>query len=145
MPDTTYTTLKTKILTKLQGISKIQEVTDNPKLSFSGYPAAVIIPSDQDSDYETTTENARTYTFIVSLFQETKDSGISAAIDTLYDLVDDILDNFDTDQQLSGISLPADYTMLAVRPVSGGWAQIDDHKLITVDLKIRCLISVDIS
>lgn len=145
MPDTCYTTLKNKIKTKLDGITKLQEVSDDPKLDFSGYPSAVIIPSDDDSDYETNQENLRIYSFDVNLFYEVQASGIGAALDALYDLADDVMDLFDKDQTLSGISLPADYTMIAVLPVSGGWGEIPDTKLITKVIKLKIKISVDIS
>ena len=145
MPDTCYTILKNKIKTKLDGITKLQEVSDDPKLDFSGYPSAVIIPSDDDSDYETNQENLRIYSFDVNLFYEVQASGIGAALDALYDLADDVMDLFDKDQTLSGISLPTDYTMIAVLPVSGGWGEIPDTKLITKVIKLKIKISVDIS
>lgn len=142
---TAFTTIKDFIEQKLNTITKIQEVYDEPRLDFNGYPAAVIIPSDLASDYETTTENVRTYGFICAIFHETQKTSISDALDTLYDLADDILDDFDTDQQLSGISLPSGYTIIAVNPVIAGWGQVIDKKLIELDLTIKVRISVDIS
>lgn len=145
MADTTYTVLKNKIKEKLQGISKIQEVYDEPRLEFSGYPAAIITPSEDESDYETTTENLRVYVFNIDLFYEIPSSGISSALDALYDLADDVMDAFDQDQTLSGISLPSRYTMVGIEPSSGAWSQVPDKKLLTKTVKLRIKISVDIS
>ena len=147
MPDTCYTILKNKIDTQLRTISKLQEVSDSPKLQFSGYPSAVIIPSEDSSDYETNQENLRIYAFNINLFYEIQnvDIGIGNAVDALYDLADDIMDLFDKDQTLTGISLPTGYTMIAVMPASGAWGEVPDTKLITKTISLKIKISVDIS
>ncbi len=145
MPDTCYTILKNKIKEKLEEITKLQEVSDIPKLEFSGYPSATIIPSGDDSDYETNQENLRIYAFDINLFYEVQSSGIGDALNALYDLADDVMDAFDQDQTLTGISLPSGYTMVAILPVSGGWGEIPDTKLITKIVKLKIKISVDIS
>ena len=147
MPQT-YTQLKDRLKTKLDGISKIQQVSGFPQLNFTGYPAAVVVPSDQDSDYETTTENERVYAFIISVFQETKKTGLETALDALYDLIDDISDSFDQDQQLTDdgtLSLASRYTIIAVEPVRGPWELLEDANLLKVDLMIRIRVSVDIT
>lgn len=148
----TYTLLKDRIETKLNNVSKIQEVWDEPRLRFDGYPAAVIIPSNQESDYETTSENERVYPFQVSLLQDIqatdRDSGIGTALDILYDLVDDVLDEFDKDPNLSNdgaLGLASGYTLITVDPVFAGWSQTEDEDLIQVDITIRIRISVDIT
>lgn len=143
----TYTELKDAIKEKLDEIDKIQEVSDTPKLKFAGYPAVTITPSEDESDYETDSENMRIYVFNVGVFYEVQGTDINTAVDSLYDLVDDILDAFDQDQQLAGtsIDLPARYTMIAVEPTSGAWGEIPDTKLITKLINLRIKISVDIS
>lgn len=151
MPQT-YTTLKDRIETKLNNVSKIQEVWDEPRQVFNGFPAAVIIPSDQESDYETTSENERVYAFIASLFQEIqatdRESGIGQALDTLYDLVDDVLDEFDKDPNLSSdgaLGLDSSYQLITVQPAFAGWSQTEDGKMLRVDITIRVRVSVDIT
>ena len=145
MADSTYTILKNKIKDKLEAINKIQEVKDEPGLKLSGYPGAIIYPSEDESDYETTTENLRIYVFVVDLFYEIQSGGLANAIDALYDLADDVMDAFDQDQILSGISLPTRYTMIGIEPTSGAWGQVPDTKLIAKTIKLRIKISVDIS
>ena len=58
---TTYATIRDKIKTKLEAITKIQEVNDYPKMKFSGFPSANILPANQESGYMTTIHNGRTY------------------------------------------------------------------------------------
>ena len=140
-----YTNFKTAINTKLATVSKIQYLTDDPTLdNVTGFPAAVVVPSDQESDYETTTENQRVYAFDIFLLYDAKGTTISNAIDALYDLVDDVLDLFDDDPRLTGtLTVPTGYTMLDIRPTSGGWGQITERNLITATVKVRALISYD--
>jgi len=141
---TTYTVIKDYIESKLNGIAKIQAVYDYPKLDFSEYPSAVIIPTTQTSIYQTMNDNERKYNFDVMIFYDVQNSGIETAIDAIDDLVDDVLDLFDTDEFLTGISLPAGYTMIAVEPTTGEFVQNDDKKIIgvTILVAVRVLINL---
>lgn len=145
MTDTAYTIIKDFIKTKLDAISKLQEVSDDPTQKFNGFPAATITPSNQESDYETSDENMRVYAFEVRAFQDIQEGGLSAALDALYDLSDDVLDAFDQDETFSGISLPTGYTMIAVRPANAGWEQDDDSNLLVLNIKLNVVVSVSIS
>jgi len=145
MPDSAYTTIKNKILAVLQTVTKIQEFYGYPNLQFDGYPAAVIVPSNQDSDYETNTDNERAYAFQLSIFQDIKEGGIENALNALYDLADDVLNAFDSDPTLSGISLPTGYTMIYVAPSISAWQQIDDKEVLFLNITIKVRVSVDIT
>src|SRR3990167_7935337 len=90
-----WATLRPQVKDVIDSVSGFQEVALSPKLKFSGYPAAYVLPSDNDGDYETTKENIRTYAFIVRIFYDTKDSGIETAIASLEGIVDSVLDAFD--------------------------------------------------
>lgn len=142
---TTYTTIKNQIKTILDGVSKIQQVKDDPSAKFSGYPAAVVIPSAQESDYETNDEYMRNYSFQVHLIQNIQEGGLSAALDALYDLADDVFDAFDADATIRALSLPTGYTAIAIEPVSAGWEENNEAKLIIVNIKIKVKVSVDVS
>ena len=56
-----FVNFKNAINTKLGTITQLKSVVSYPSKDFSGYPAAVVVPSDQDSIYETNKENQRTY------------------------------------------------------------------------------------
>ncbi len=145
MPDTAYTVIKNKIKETLDGINKIQVTKDDPSEKFDGYPAAVIIPSPQDSERESSNRNQRFYAFKVSLFQDVQSVGLPAAMDTLYDLVDDVLNAFDQDETFSGISLPTGFTMVAIEPAVSEWLEFDDGKLLGVEITLIVRVSVSLS
>ena len=143
-----FKALNAKIKTKLEGISKLHEVFADPLSEFTGYPAAYITPSDNTNDYETTAENLRIYTFLVRIFYA-KDSADNAAAlyDAMRDLVDDVLDAFDSDYMLSGVEndLDAKYTMLGLTAAPSAWVYLEQTNMLMAELRISARISVDIS
>ena len=142
--------LRPQIGTLLETLDTIQEVSNAPKIKFSGYPAAHVVPSDNESDYETTKENVRTYAFMVRLFYETKVTGVAEALGALEKIVDSVLDLFDQEDQKGaatrtvGVSLPARYTFLNIWAVPTGWGEVPGEELIMAQLSVRVRISVDI-
>jgi hypothetical protein len=145
-----WKTLRPQIATLLETLDTFQEVSNAPKIKFNGYPAAHIVPSDNESDYETTTENVRTYAFMVRVFYETKTTDIPDAYEALEDIVDDVLDLFDQEDQKGvstrtvGMSLPSRYTYLNIWAVPAGWGEVPGEELIMAQLSVRVRISVDI-
>lgn len=143
---TTYTTLRAQLLAKLQAISQIAEVEDEPKLEFTQFPGAIIIPSEGESDYETNQEHERTYAFEIILYETTKDQGIGEALTKLYDAVDYVMDAFAEDPQLlspAGMVMPTGKTYLWTNPVAAGWGDIPDKELLAATVKLSCRVSVD--
>lgn len=146
MANTPYRILKDKIITQLRTIAKIQDIYGYPKLDFTGYPAATIYPLDQhDASYDTTIDNKRHYIFVVSLYYEIPKSGAESALDALFDLVDDVMDLYDGDEFLSGISLPADYTMIGIYPAFARWGRVPDKEVLVADVQLRVMVTHDIS
>ena len=127
------------------------EVSGTPKLKFSGYPSAYVIPSDNTADYETNKENIRTYAFLIRMFHETKTSGVQEAIEALEDLTDDILDLFDkedlknSDSRTIGVSLPAGYTFINIFANPSSWGELTDDGLVFTQINVRVRVSIDIS
>jgi len=146
-----FTTLRPQIGTLLETLDTIQEVSNAPKIKFGGYPAAHIVPSDNEADYETTTENVRTYAFTVRIFYETKVTTTEDALSALEEVVDSVLDLFDQEDQKAaadrtvGIDLPARYTFLNIWAVPGLWGELPGEQLIMAELSVRVRISVDVS
>src|SRR3990167_5601265 len=122
-----FKTLRPQIATLLAALQSggsniFQEVATTPKLLFSGYPSAHVVPSDNESDYETTTENERSYGFLVRCFYETKNTTVALAMDYLEDVVDAVIDALDDEDlvqsgRIIGADLPANYTYLAISAV----------------------------
>lgn len=139
---TASTTIKEKLLAKLQAISKLQEVHDEPSLDFDGYPAAIILPGEVQSTFNDSNDHERTYIFDVGVYYPIDSVGVSAAVDAIYDVVDDVMDSFDQDATLTGISLPAGYSITYVNPVVTGWGELPDKKLVQVLIKLNVRVLV---
>lgn len=146
-----WSTLRGQIEDLLNDNANIQEVAGAPRIKFGGYPAAYVVPSDNEGDYESTSENIRTYAFLVRIFYETKDTGVADALDALEDIVDSVLDSFDEEDlkpattRKIGINLPSNYTFINIFATPSAWAELEGEALIMAELRLRIRISVDIS
>jgi len=145
MADTTYQILRDAIRDKLLTIANFQEVHRFPKLEFEGFPAVCVEPADMESDWETNTELERTYSFNLFIYYETKMSGNDTALDRLFNTIDEVLDAFDKDQTLTGISLPAGKDILTINPTPQGWEGLSDNEYIQSRVLLTIKISTDIS
>lgn len=145
-----FKTLRPQIGALLETLDKIQEVSNSPKIKFDGYPAAHIVPSDNEADYETTKENVRTYAFLVRIFFETKHGGIENAIEAMEEVVDEVLDLFDQEDQKGastrtvGIGLPSRYQFLNIWATPSSWGEVTGEELIMTQIPVRVRVSVDI-
>lgn len=134
----------------METLDKIQEVSNSPKIKFGGYPAAHIVPSDNEADYESTKENVRTYAFFIRIFFETKHGGIGNALDAMDEVVDEVLDLFDQEDQKGastrtvGLNLPSRYQFLNIWATPSAWGEVVGEELIMTQISIRVRVSVDI-
>lgn len=137
--------LRDKLKSKLERVSSIQEVHSFPTEEFGGFPAAVVASARMESEFETTTENKRTYIFTVYLFQELESQGANKARQIIEETADDVIEALDEDQLLSGIedSLPSQETMIIAFPVVP--EIIEGEKYIRAELEIRVIISFSIT
>lgn len=137
-----FISLKNKIKTVLQGINAIQEVHDYPTEDFSGYPAVVVRTDGNTSNYETTNENEELYTFTIyalqnldGVFSKTK------ARQIIEELCDTIRDKFDSDEFLSGLSLPSGRTMLGIRPTVSKIFEEENGKFCVAEIELAVRVS----
>jgi len=143
--------LRPEIKTLLDTISTLQEVSQTPKIKFNGYPAAHIVNSENSGDYETTSENIRTYAYVVRVFYETNQTTMENAILALEDVVDTVIDTFDKEDlkgsttRTIGIGLPEGYTFLNIFANPGKWGVLSEDQLIMAEITVKIRISVDIS
>jgi len=137
-----YQNIRDKLEAKLNAVSDINEVYDYPKMDFGGYPAAVIIPTEGESDWETNKDDQRAYVFDVLIYYEMNQATPNTALDRLMDVCDDVLDSFASDKQLSGISLPANKTIITVDPVFAGYETVPDKELLVARIKVKVIISI---
>lgn len=142
-----WQTLKEKIRDILEANSLIQEVHTYEIDRLKGYPAATIIPSGHDNEYSTTADNQRVYNFIISLYiQQSGQYGEKEIDDAMAELVDSVIDDFDKDFTLAGISVPTGYTMIRVEAVPSTWGYVERESFERVaNIEISCVVDVDIT
>lgn len=146
-----FNTLRSQISTLLGSVSGMQEFSGTPKLSFGGFPAGYVVPSDSSADYETTKENIRTYAFLARIFYETKDTGIASALDNLEAVVDTVLDTLDQEDlkaaasRTIGTNLPNGYTFINIYAHPSEWGEVTGEDLIYAEIRIQVRISRDVT
>lgn len=146
-----FAILRPQIKTLLDTIDTIQEVSGTPKVQFDGYPACYVIPSENESDYETTRENVRVYAFSVRVFYETRDTGVADALTSLESLVDTILDTFDKEDlkgsttRTIGTDLSSGYQFLNIFAHPTAWGEILDENLIMAEIVVKIRVSIDLT
>lgn len=140
-----------KLKSILDDNALLQEVFPYEIEKFEGDPACTITPSENESDYNTTEENVRIYAFNVRLFvnRTVAPAGKDVKSDAdrkLRNLVDSVLDDFDKNYTLTGISNPTGYTFinLFAVPSAFGYSGREDN-FRAAEILIKCRVSVDLS
>jgi hypothetical protein len=112
--DSNFTQLSSAIATVLQGVTNADgsaafqttNILQYPSFQFQGYPAVTVAPSDNRSDYATTTQNLRTYTYFIDIFYLIQNPNDTKAYQTAFTnmryLVDITLDALDNCDSLNG-------------------------------------------
>jgi len=140
-----WANIKSKVKSKLESIDSIQEVQDYPTEEFNGFPAAVIETVRNESDFETTNENRRSYVFNIYLLQEIESKGVKKAREIIEEVVDDVMEAFDEDQQLSGISLPSNEVMVISLPALSRIYTSEKGKYMVGEVELKIITSFSIS
>jgi len=140
-------TLKEQIKSKLDLIDNIQQVEDYPTIDFNGYPSAVVRSMGVDNDYETTCENLETYRFEIYLVIENSGDlyNLSKTRGAVEELFDEVRDNFDNDEFLSGLSLPSDRQLLGVLPALGEIHEVEEGKYVEAVIILNIRVSKQLS
>ena len=145
--------LKTKISAMLSANGLFQQVFTYEPEEFNGDPVAVIMPSVNESDYRTTTSNRRIYAFNLQLLVKLGDpKGTKRVDDTLTDLVDSVLDDFDkyytlgTGSPGSALVLPTGYTMVRVWALPSTWFYVQREATYRgAEIQLKVEMDVDVS
>lgn len=132
--------IKNAIMTQLSAMgstadgTKLVTVKDNTRGTFQGYPAAEILPSRQQNDVETNVQQLRTpeYAVLLHIPMEDTPESESLAYDTMYDLVDLIMDTFDTASFDLGVGTLLFETTLA------------DYQVATLKNGVTLLVRIDL-
>ena len=139
-----FENIRNKVKDKLKTISSIQEVQDFPTDEFGGFPAAMVTSTRLEADFQTTIENKRTYVFTVYILQEVKSQGEKKSRRIVEKVVDDVIENFDKDQLLSGISLPANESIIISYPVLSSIYTGGEGRYVVGELEIKVVIQFNI-
>lgn len=147
-----WAALKTKIIAILNANNLFQEVYDYEAAQFGGDPVATLIPSANESDYRTTSENRRIYAFNLQLWVKRGDPKTDKrSEDTLTDLVDSVLDDFDrwftlgTGSPGSALVLPTGYTIIRVEATPSAWLYSERETLYRgAEITLRVHMDVDV-
>lgn len=144
--------LKDKIKAMLEASGLFQQVFVYEPTNFGGNPVAVILPSINESDYRTTAENSRVYAFSIKLLAKLgQPKDLETVEDTLTDLVDSVLDDFDkyytlgTGSPGSDLVLPTGYTMVRVYATPSSWFYEEretTYRVAEVQLRVEMDINV---
>jgi len=146
-----WSVLLEKLVSILDANVLIQETFNYEVEEFKGDPSCVVVPSNNESDYNTMEENIRIYAFSVRLYvnRTIKPAGEDPKADSdriLRNLVDSVLDDFDSDYTLTGMTVPTGYTFinLFALPSLWGYAGREDEYRVA-EINIRCRASVDVN
>ena len=139
-----FEVLRASIKTKLQGLSAIQVVYDYPTEDFTGYPAAMVRSVGNESKYSTTKDNERHYVFEIFVIQESESDlkNRRKARQIIESAADDVMNAFDRDEYLSGISLPTNYTIVGIIPALSGITDEEKYVVGKIELTIKIVYNV---
>lgn len=103
-------------------------------------PFATVAAAENESEFETTTENKRLYGFVVRIFVERKQRGEQEAEDLLTAMVDRLVQQFDENYTLgvSGVFL--------TRATPSAWSYVLGEKEYRMaEIRLSTMVSVDVS
>lgn len=112
-----------------------------PNINGIGVDAfATVVASGNESEFETTSENKRTYAFTIRIFVERKNRGEAAAETLLTEIVDRLTQAFDENYTL-GVS-----GVLFTRATPSSWAYVLAEKEFRMaEIQLSTICSVDVS
>lgn len=139
-----FANIKAGIVTKLQAdtdLSASDQVYDyEPEIgAISVDPFAIVVAAENESEFETTTENMRTYGFVIRVFVERKNRGAENAEDLLTSILDRLIQAFDEDYTLSVSGV------LFSKATPSNWFYVIAEKEYRVgEIKLQVKVSVDV-
>jgi len=140
------TAITAEIITLLNTVSAIQEVSNYEKSSFRAFPAATLVGSENESEFEATQERQRVYAFNIKLYQEVgsdaqgnTSEGLVEAERLLRTLSDTVIDLFDkpANARFSGNADTTPEKVILVEPVPSVWFYASDRRMRGKEIILR--------
>lgn len=101
-------------------------------------PFAVVVPSENESEFATTTENKRIYGFSIKVFVERASRGVAESELLLMRIIDRLINSFDESSTLS-----VDGVMI-VRAAPSAWSYVlSDKEYRMAEIKLGVLVWYD--
>jgi len=136
-----------KLKSILSANTLISEVFDYEEVNFKKDPTAVIVPSDNSSEFVSNIDNERVYAFDIYLFVErggvvNNDQRVDMA---MRELVDSVIDDLDKNWQLTGLTLNNGYSMLYMESAPSSWGYASREMLYRMaQIKVSVHLNIDI-
>lgn len=134
-----FTTIKPQIKTILDGIADIGVTYLFDKGRLEKYPAAVIYPSENANDFETTSQNLTTYVFTVRLHYPMEEAGGDThekADRILGEVIDQVIDAFD---KRDNLTLGGTAKFIRATPSIWGYQTRETGILRTAEVRLECV------
>jgi hypothetical protein len=137
-----FSTIRAAIISKINtDCEKIQIAYPTDRSTFSGFPAAVVSPSENEADYSSTADDRRVYAFKVRVYYPIKnESDYETAESAMEDALDEMLDAF-TERGVLGSACEW------VKPVPSVWVYEERGEAIyrMAELTLKCIKYVPIN
>lgn len=141
-----------EIVTLIDAIDAVQEVSNYEKSSFRGFPAVTVVGSENESDFEATQERQRVYSFTIRMYIEFSSDrqggsgeGLKEVDRILRNLSDTVIDTFDkpVNARFSGNADTTAEKVLYVEPTPSRWFYDTDRNMRgkEVNLKVRTYLN----
>ena len=139
--------LITKLKTILEANTLIQAVYPFERADSEATPFVTITPSANENDYKSTTENRRTYAFLIRLFVERGgQSLVENCESTMRELVDSVLNNLDSNYLLDGLETQSGYTFLWMSAAPSTWGYVGrEMEYRVAEITVLCHFDVDVN
>jgi len=143
-----------KILERLasiiEGTGRFQQVEMYEIEQFTGSPIAIIVPSSNENDYYSNSENVRVYAFNIVLYvnRSTSPTGTKVEVEAdriMRNILDDVMDSCDRDYLMEGLEVPSGYTFINMFALPSAWGysgRDDEYRVATINVKCRVIIDI---
>ncbi len=138
--------ISTSLINLLKANTLIQSVYNFEASKLDGFPALTITPSANESDYTSTTENRRVYSFVIRLYVERLSGNTAESVceSTMRQLVDTVLNTLDHAYGMSTLDPQTGYLFLkmSAAPSQWGYAGVSSQ-LRVAEIKVTLHFDVD--
>jgi hypothetical protein len=138
--------ISTALVNLLTSNTKIQKIYDYEASNIEGFPCAVVIPSANESAYTSTSENRRTYAYLIRIYNERG----SLADDektcekAMRDFVDSVLDAVDKSFSSFSPGAVTGYQFLFLSAAPSQWGYVGrENEMRVAEVKVFVHFDID--